>query len=226
MCAAKTLVTTDLRARRDDAGNRLCELCWHRLSRAPPGSNNKRVSAAPPGEAHKACLRDPVRAEALRVDLVVSRAVAERTAAGASAATIRSATDAAAAKVQPPKPASGTFSVLQLHQQATWPTHQWTLQTEYSRHSGSTAAAWRQLAASDEWRQWEEKRGRFWQHDARQQLQCSCCTTAAAVQLPGRAAREARLCQRGDRSTAAALTGSGYQQPPTRLVQATAHANG
>jgi hypothetical protein len=56
---------------------------------------------------------------------------------------------------------------------ATWPTHQWTLQTDYSRHARSTASAWRALAASDEWRQWEVKRGLFWQHDARLQLACS-----------------------------------------------------
>ena len=38
----------------------------------------------------------------------------------------------------------GTLAPLLLHQRATWPTHQWTLQTEYSRHAVSTAAAWRQ----------------------------------------------------------------------------------
>ena len=73
VCAAKVWVALGSAPQRDEAGKPACELCWRRLSRPPPGSTNKETRTALPGQAHKACLQDPVRAEALRIDLVVQR---------------------------------------------------------------------------------------------------------------------------------------------------------
>jgi hypothetical protein len=42
-----------------------------------------------------------------------------------------------------------------------------------SRSSRATAASWLQLATNDELKQWEEKRGGFWQHDTATSLTCS-----------------------------------------------------
>ena len=112
--------------------------------------------------------------------------------------------------------APGTHMPLRLHQRATWPTPVVTadrVQPPRCLHSNSLASA-RSLGRV------ETVGG-----EARSLL-AARRTATAAVLLPGRAAREARLCQRGDRSTAAALTGSGYQQPRSRRLQATAHANG
>jgi hypothetical protein len=51
-------------------------------------------------------------------------------------------------------------------------THGWALRAP-TRSTRGTAASWLELAQSDELKQWEVKRGGFWQHDTHPSLQCS-----------------------------------------------------
>jgi hypothetical protein len=68
----------------------------------------------------------------------------------------------------------GEFALppLLLHQQATFSSHGWTL-LESSRRARSIAQSWHSLATSDELRLWEQKRTKYWQHDAGLSLTCS-----------------------------------------------------
>jgi hypothetical protein len=61
---------------------------------------------------------------------------------------------------------------LPLHKQPIWPSHRWALRPS-CRRSRATAAAWHALICSGELRQWEIKRGGFYQHDTHQSLVCS-----------------------------------------------------
>ena len=61
-------------------------------------------------------------------------------------------------------------SSLFLH--SRWATHQCRITTG-TRSSRTLAVSWLALVASGELREWEEKRGGFWQHDTHQSLTCS-----------------------------------------------------
>ena len=59
-----------------------------------------------------------------------------------------------------------------LHLQLTFPTHGWSLQPGH-RNSRALAASWMTLATSTELKNWEEKRGGFFQHSTHDSLICS-----------------------------------------------------
>ena len=59
-----------------------------------------------------------------------------------------------------------------LHLQLTFPTHGWALQPGH-RNSRALAAGWLTLATSTELKNWEEKRGGFYQHSTHDSLVCS-----------------------------------------------------
>jgi hypothetical protein len=73
---------------------------------------------------------------------------------------------------------------LPLHKQVIWSSHRWTLRPS-CRRSRATAAAWHALISSGELRQWEVKRGRFYQHDTHQSLSCSLVDAARVRLLSG-----------------------------------------
>ena len=142
----------------DSSGWPACELCGRRLStckgklhKRDPGRNchccytkaSRSLFAAPPAPS-------PPEVMAKRSHKRARSDPGERVAAAAPA-------------LPPPLP---------LHQQATWLTHQWSLQSS-CRSSRSLAASWLTLSCSDELREWEVKRGLFWQHSADAALPCS-----------------------------------------------------
>ena len=92
--------------------------------------------------------------------------------AGAAAVPARShkrkLTGTPAATLAPPPPPP----LLSPFQQPLWHSHGWSLRSS-SRGSRASAASWLQLAQSDELKNWQEKRGGFWQHDTHQSLVCS-----------------------------------------------------
>ena len=75
------------------------------------------------------------------------------------------AATAAVASFSPPAPPS-------LFAHSRWLTHQCRI-TRGSRRSRTLVHSWLALLASGELREWEEKRGGFWQHVTHKQLQCS-----------------------------------------------------
>lgn len=70
---------------------------------------------------------------------------------------------------------------LPLHKQPIWPSHRWALRPS-CRRSRATAAAWHALITSGELRQWEIKRGGFYQHNTHQPL-VSCLVDTVRVRL-------------------------------------------
>jgi len=63
-------------------------------------------------------------------------------------------------------------SLLSLFDLPVFDTHGWALRAS-TRSTRGTAASWLELAQSDELKQWEVKRGGFWQHDTHPSLTCS-----------------------------------------------------
>jgi hypothetical protein len=63
-------------------------------------------------------------------------------------------------------------SLLSLFDLPVFNTHGWALRAS-TRSTRGTAASWLELAQSDELKQWEVKRGGFWQHDTHPSLACS-----------------------------------------------------
>jgi hypothetical protein len=99
--------------------------------------------------------------------------------------------------------AAPIFSSLFLH--SRWVTHQCRITTG-TRYSRTLAVSWLALVASGELREWEEKRGGFWQHVTHKQLRCSYeddrrVKLIAATGMLGRA----RLAELGVDSSEATL---------------------
>jgi hypothetical protein len=73
---------------------------------------------------------------------------------------------------------------LPLHKQPIWPSHRWALRPS-CRRSRATADAWHSLISSGELRQWEVKRGGFYQHDTHLSLTCSLVDAVRVRLLSG-----------------------------------------
>ena len=65
-----------------------------------------------------------------------------------------------------------TTPPIPLHLQSTYPTHGWSFHHS-TRASRAAAQSWFELGVSDELKEWEKKRGNFYQHDTSMSLNCS-----------------------------------------------------
>jgi hypothetical protein len=142
----------------DAAGlNQLCELCGARLNR---------VKHHRPHGVGRAC----------REHQGYSKAVLSSAAAPAvpPSGPVRSHKRARSDPGQlPPLPLLHIAPPpLPLPFQPTWHSHGWSLHP-FSRNRRATAVSWLDLAKNDELKQWELKRGEYWQHSTETSLVCS-----------------------------------------------------
>jgi hypothetical protein len=144
--------------------NQLCEQCGTRLSRCK-GKLYKRD----PGRICQSCFdtqRRSMHRTSSAVSLIpddVHETVKRSHKRRATSDPGQSVADHADTLEPPPLP---------LHKHSLWRSHRWALHPS-CRRSRATAAAWHALITSGELRQWEIKRGGFYQHDTHLSLACS-----------------------------------------------------
>lgn len=145
-------------ARVDSSGWPACEECGRRLSRC-----KGKLYQHGPGKICQRCYNIKVGHQAASVTVPPpppSRSH-KRQASSSAIAASPLPPFALSPPEQPP-----------LHLQPTFPMHGWALQHGH-RNSRAVAASWMKLATSTELKNWEEKRGGFFQHSTHDSLVCS-----------------------------------------------------
>ena len=157
------LVCARLTPRLDSAGKPACEQCGRRLADA-----KGKLHLHPPGKICQKCYdgtrRPSSAAEVASTAQPSTPARSHKRKAGSDPGQQLPAA-AAAVSLSPPAPPS-------LFTHSRWLTHQCRI-TPGSRRSRTLVHSWLALLTSGELREWEEKRGGFWQHVTHKQLQCS-----------------------------------------------------
>jgi hypothetical protein len=143
----------------DTSGKQACELCGTRLSTV----KHHRPHGA--GRACKACLVRMDRGTPAAPVVSATPVRSHKRKAGSDPGQLLPVAAAIAASLPLPAP-------LSLFAHSRWLTHQCCI-TPGSRRSRTLVHSWLALLASGELREWEEKRGGFWQHVTHKQLQCS-----------------------------------------------------
>jgi len=146
----------------DSAGWPACQLCGRRLSTV-----KGKLHLHPPGKICHSCYMKTQRPSSA-VDVASTTPATsvrshKRKAESDPGQLLSFAT--AVAAFHPPVP-------LSLFTHSRWLTHQCRI-TPGSRRSRTLVRSWLALIASGEMREWEEKRGGFWQHVTHKQMQCS-----------------------------------------------------
>ena len=141
--------------------NQLCEQCGTRLSRC-----KGRLYKRDPGRICQFCF-DKQRRGAHRPAEAAPTSSPHRSHKRRAQSDPGEFRAALAAATAPPSPVACS-----LFAHSRWATHQCRISSG-SRRTRTLALSWLALLASGELRDWEEKRGGFWQHVTHKQLHCS-----------------------------------------------------
>lgn len=168
LCEGASLVQAGAQARTDGRRNQLCELCGERLSRVKHTTKY--------GVGKKCHPRCKPSKRAIGDGHEKSRTSAAPPSRLQSSAALPFPPPSAPQRSHKRKAASDpgefvTLPPLQLHPQPFFSRGS-SLHSSH-RSSRATAASWLDLATNDELKNWEEKRGGFYQHDTATTLVCS-----------------------------------------------------